>query len=344
LPAAGDLAAQATLVAIELRGCPRSIINAAKLINRVYDNYGPEEQRRFPTYLAERRVIPLAEAKMGRFGDTMRKLLVLAEHVELLEQPELAEYLPPGYSPLYHLVLLHNALPESSAAQRLKRLAAILAAAKGAITRKWLIDAKRELTQKDKPPGDNDNEEPTSPAAASSDMPTGQTQAEQGKAEGTFNLNLFTPGKRDFSWLGEEYLPNYLASCLPLLGRIDEAGACIVIAARVSDLPEVFKLLRLCGVKRPSRILFPRSSDCVDGTDDEVIVVAKRGEARFVPIADQKWPADAGRIDVNKIAERLCPDAKRRAHFFAEAQTDGWISFNSHSTWAMEPTLKERLK
>ena len=333
--ASDDPATQGTRVAAYWSGGIDSIISACVGVNEGVRAFGMQRQRlrMFLAPLVTAGMLTKNEERLGRSAPKLSMFIRIGKTAEVLRQPAIKEHLEPEISIIYQLCNMHVEIAKDDGTERAGEEIARIVATRP--SRAWLIDEtkRRKQARTETKPAPTD--QPTEPPRV------GQTLKELGTAKHRFGLVLITPGSADMAHLRPAYAPGYLASCLPLLPVLDEDGIVVVIAARVSNLPEIFdKLLPICGIDRHLLTLFPRNSVCIDGSDDEVIVVAKRGDVQVVLIADQRSPADAGRIDFTRIAERLRPGEKRRLHIFAEAETDGWISIGRHSTWDKEPSLK----
>jgi hypothetical protein len=153
-----------------------------------------------------------------------------------------------------------------------------------------------------------------------------------------FDLMLLTPSKYDLQRLADDYAdPDALKKCLPLAEHVEES-ATIIVAARVRDLPVIAnRLLPLTGFKRPTRVLLVGEPKSPDITDARIVITAKRGDIELTV------PDKLDEADVIEIAERLCPDASRTLHLFANTPAKASESrcvVIGNDSWKQEPSVR----
>jgi hypothetical protein len=129
-----------------------------------------------------------------------------------------------------------------------------------------------------------------------------------------FDLVVLTPGKDDLARLRDARLDK-LGEWLPVRKHVAEMAA-VVIAAKVTDLPVIERLLPLCGFNRPKRILPLGQPTPPDIIDARVLVIVEKGDIKF--IAPKDWLDDAD--DPIDVAEKLYGGASSTLHLFAPAE------------------------
>src|SRR5262245_54951918 len=327
-------AAEASLVAADWHRSAESLILACVRIKDDLTAFGQDRTllEAFLTGLVDGSVLSRSEAKLGRRGPKLFKLVKIGEHADLLRRKEISDFLPPSYSTMYQLVVLFEQLQKGE--QGTKELARILAAGHGEISREYLSEQTRRLKQK------RSGAKGVSPAPVRSE-PIGEVKPGELTEGERFDLLLLTPREKDLAFLRADYADgSTLQRCLPQLKRIEHSAAA-VIAARVFDLPMIVNiLLPLCGFLRLSRVLLARQPTSPDVTDADVFVTAQRGEISFSPPEDPRWLDDADPIDSAGFAARLFSATSRRLSIFSSAKADGWHCLVGDDSWAEQPSLR----
>jgi hypothetical protein len=327
--ATGDPAAEAAKILQLMRKSTESVIQACVCVKEAMDKFEGDRGAtdKFLDGLVEGQLLTRAEARLGAGSTKIMKLCTIGKNAELLRRPEILRHLQPGYTVMYHAVLLNEALKGKEV-----KFIQILEASPGELTREYLIVE----TKKAKSPT---RSIPAVPKVGSPDV-TKQTMDGLIKAGQRADLIALTPSDRDLHRLRETYADRQtLARCMRVNELVKDSAVAVVLA-QVGDLPRVAeKLLPLCGFSGFLHVLLPQRPTRPDLTDIEVIVVATRGRGDLLQIDFDRWPADDGPLDAPSIAARLAPTATDRLHVFATAITDGWTCVVGDDNWVELPSL-----
>jgi hypothetical protein len=289
--------------------------------------------------LIECGVLTAEEAKLGRSGSKLSMLIQIGEHAQLLRHDEVSRHLLAGYTIVYQTCVIYKNLPGGEL-QKVQELVRILAACPEDGARKYLLAATRHLKRNQSAPkgmGKADAQVAVEPPARTS-------LHELIEAGQRFDLVVLTPGK-ELSLLGEDYPDDPMQEestleCSLPIHRIVNDDAALVVAARECELPVVVnKLLDLCGFDRPCDILLVQPVTSRKITEAEILVIAKRGRAR-VDLPEGAWLGDKHALQPLEVAGQLCPDANRRLHLFASAQSQGWCCVPSDDAWLERPSVR----
>lgn len=319
LPAAGgeSPAVAASFVAKHLRGSALSIIHACRCVHEMLNSFDDADTRAFIGELVQQRVVPAQEAKLSTSsGTTLSKHSKIGANADLLLRAELTDLLPTGYTTLYHLVGLYEAIPEADKEKKFQALLAILHKRKGAITRGYLVTETRNL----KKGGASD-------AAANEGTHSDEVKPGILREGEAFNLVLVTPSPADIRLLGADYPDlDTLERDLPF-SKFVHKNAVIVVAAPLGDFAVVVeKLLPLFGFEKPRHVLLPRPSS-IDVIKDVCFVVAQRGSAQVV------LPKSIDDAAATAVATQLYQSAENKLHVFAAAETSGWTALVGDDSW-----------
>jgi hypothetical protein len=346
-----DPATEAALVVADFGASVEAGIRACVRVKDAVESFAGDRARldMFIDGLVQGGVLSAAEAEMGLDSPKLSKLRKAGEHADLLRRPEVFSQLKPGYTILYHTVLLHEVL-NGNEEERRNELVRKLQAAGAELSREYLIEQTKlaklaiqaaQITQ-------TKGAEQEGPAIATLDAAAfmlapilGKTLGSLIEARHTFDLLMLKPAGVDLTYLGRDYGEvGALASCLPLHQILDE-DAVVAIVVRLRDLRLATEvLLPLCGIARLSRVLLPRRPASPDVTDDEVVVAACRGEAQLGATGTDAWVKGEGSIDFASLAARLAPSATRRLELFShDAPPEGWHSIAAGNSWVAMPSV-----
>ncbi len=285
-------------------------------------------------------VLTQNDALLGRSSAKISMLMQIAEHEHLLLRLEIARHLANGFTIAYQACVIFKRLPGKEE-EKVNELARILAECPDDGAREYLLGVTRRLKRDaaaERAPQQAD-------AQATGDAPPTGTLGGLIDGGRRFDLIVVTPEPAEFRLLGEDYHDEVgaeestLARLLPIR-RVVDGDAAIIVAAPHRDFPVVAnKLLDLCGFSRPSRVLLTRPTTSRDITDAEVIVIAKRGDARL-NLPEDGSGDEEGALEPLEAAARLCPDAAHRLHLFASAQTQGWCCVPVDGSWLERPSVR----
>ncbi len=312
-----DAATEAALVVGGFRSGVRAIIDACVRTNETICRYreDPDSIDAFMAVLVKGNIISSTEARLGRASPKLTKLCRIGDYCELLTREEVFQYLEPGYTILYQVIVLYNAL-QGDEDDRFKNLVQILreerTPSREALSNRTAA-AKRAKRSSDSLPAPSD------------------TASFEGNIGRTFGLVLLTPGQRDFPTINEDYLdpPRFSQLAYDLLAE----DATAVVVARLADLPIIEnKLLPMIGFSCPSQVFLIREPGGSNVTDAEILVIADRNQTPSSP--DFRWLSSDDSFDAVSVAESLVPDAKRKLHLFAQASAAsvGWFTLLSSNT------------
>jgi hypothetical protein len=327
LPGKNDAAAEAALVVRGFRSGVRAVIDSCVRTNEAIRRFreDPASIDAFLAVLVDGNVISRNEGRLGKASPKLVKLCAIGAHCGLLNREEIFQYLEPGYTIIYQVVVLYNTLRGDEDA-RFDQLVRILRQERH-VSREALI-ALTQATKRENRPASI--ELASSSANGSSDSV--KPNVEIGR---NHKLVLLTPDRRrDLRRLNEDYVdrPRYSQLVHDLVA--EEATA--VVVARLADLPVIEnKLLPLLGFPGPCRVLLVREPIGWDVTDAEVIVIAQRGAATST--TDFRWLSSIESFDVVSTAELLVPDAKQKLHLFAQERSvgsGGWYSVIGMANWS----------
>jgi hypothetical protein len=317
-----DAAVEAALVVRGIRSGVRAVIEACVRTNDTIRRFSddPDSIDAFLAVLVDGNVISPNEARLGKASPKLVKLCAIGAHRGLLTRDEVFQYLEPGYTVLYQVIVLYNTL-QGDENDRFEKLVQILHD-EGTASRETLSDRtaaiKRAKRNLEIPPAANDNVRP------------------EGDISRSFDLALLTLDHQiDRRRLGEDYAdrPRF---CQLAHGLLAEEATAIVIA-RVTDLPLIEnKLLPMLGFTGPSHVFLVRAPTGSNVTEAEVLVFTDRRKRPFVP--DFEWLAFDDSFDPNLIAEQLVPDSKRRLHLFARKSVNTksgyWLAIVGDGNWS----------
>jgi hypothetical protein len=312
-----DAATEAALVVGGFRSGVRAIIDACVRTNETIWRYSedPDSIDAFMAVLVEGNIISPNEARLGRASPKLTKLCRIGTHCELLTREEVFQYLEPGYTILYQVIVLYHTL-QGDEDVRFQNLVQILreerTPSREALSNRTAA-AKRAKRSSDSLPAPSDS------------------ARIEGNIGRTFGLVLLTPGQHDFPTLNEDYLnpPRFSQLAYDLLA--EEATA--VVVARLADLPLIEnKLLPMIGFPGPSHVFLIREPGGSNVTDAEILVMADRRQTPSVPVF--RWLSPDDSFDAVSVAELLVPDTKRKLHPFAQepATAVGWLSLIGSTT------------
>jgi hypothetical protein len=321
LPSKSDAAAEAALVVNGFRSGVRAVIEACVRTNETIQRFrdDPESVDAFLAVLVDGNVISRNEARLGKASPKLVKLCTIGAHCGLLERQEVFQYLEPGYTVLYQVIVLYNTL-QGDEDVRFEKLVQILREER-TVSREDLSDrtaaAKRAKRSSESAPAPSDS------------------SRLEGDISRSFDLVLLTPDRqRDFRRLNEDYVdrPRFCEIADSLLA--DEATA--VVIARLTDLPLIEnKLLPSLGFPGPSHVFLVREPIEPNITDAEIVVIADRKTA---PSGREfQWLTPGDSLDVTSLAELLVPEGKRKLHLFAQdrpVRSPVWLSFIGDANWS----------
>jgi hypothetical protein len=336
---AADPTTEANRIVEQLNAGVTAVIAACERTKNALDRFEPDQRalEEFTGALMRARVITPVDALLGARSPKLSKFRKIGEHAHRLRDNRILPLLQPGYSVLYEVVTLYEALAGSET-EKTDRLVRILQGCEGGLSRDYLIAEKKRVkrTLPARAPGDAQAAPGLEDSQAS---PTVSHLAEAGKRA---DLLLMTPGREDVRRLAQHYADEAtLPRCLSLHQFVAESAIAVVIT-RVRDLPVIAgRLLPHCGFPRLSRVLLMRRPDEPDIADAEVIVTAERGRRPDEDLALPQggtWPAEMSG-DPTAIADRLVPNAVNKLHVFASTMLDGWQSLVGPDSWAEKPSL-----
>jgi hypothetical protein len=326
LPGKSEAAVEGALVVSGFRSGVRAVIDAcvrtAETIRRFRDDSSAIDD--FMAVLVDGNIISRSEARLGLASSKLSKFRTIGDHAELLCRDEILDHLEPGYTLIYQVVVLYNAL-EGDAEARFRGLVRILQAERP-ISREVLI-AQTESAKRAK----------RGPAAAKPDFNSAGAANEIGKngakVSEQFELLLVTLDSRaDLRGLRDDHA-DHPPPCLRIGERMAEQAVAVVVA-RLADLPTVEnKLLPGCGFSGVARVLLLRDPIDPDVTDAQVVVVAERGQGESVNLANFRWLPHDDTLEAVYLASRLVPDARKKLHLFAAAESEGWCSIVGDANW-----------
>jgi hypothetical protein len=314
-----DAAAEATLVVRGFRSGVRAVIDACVRTNDTIRRFSddPDSIDAFLAVLADGNVISRNEARLGKASPKLVKLCTIGAHCGLLCREEVFQYLEPGYTVLYQVIVLYNTL-QGDENGRFEKLVQIL--------REERIPSREALS-------DRTAAAKRAKRSLGSALAAGDSSRPEGDISHSLDLVLLTPDQRDFSRLNENYIdpPRFCQLAHSLLA--EEATA--VVVARLTDLPLIEnKLLPVLGFPGPSHVLLVREPIEANVTDAEIVVIADRKETPTAP--EFSWLSSDESLDARLVADQLAPDAKRKLHLFAQegpVESGGWLLVIGNSNW-----------
>lgn len=320
LPSKTYAAGEGALVVSGFRAGVREVIGACVRTNDVVQQCGDDDEAfdAFLAVLVEGNIISSAEARLGRASPKLVKLCTIGAHSDLLYHEEIFPYLEPGYTVLYQVVVLYNAL-DGEPSDRVDELVGILGevgVSRDALSRRTAVEKRSK-----KPPE-------TIPAVNDDSKPNGDISR-------TFDLVLVTiQDPVDLRRLNQDWAIRQRFAELAHSLLADDATA--IVVARMTDLPLIEnKLLPMLGFEGPSNVFLVRPPAASNVTEAEVLAVVDR---RRKPIAsDFEWLAADEDFNPNLIAEQLVPGANRKLHLFAperiKATRGYWMAIRGDSNW-----------
>jgi hypothetical protein len=316
LPSKSDPSAIALEVAEGIRSGARSLIGACTLLVDALHRFSSDADLKsaFLAALIRENVIPRRSTRLGDVDNSKLSMLrKIGEQAHLLLSVELSKYLEPGYSVLYHIIRLYEALAGDHEV-RIKRLVELFEA-EGHLSRDFLITQINVAKQSEK--------------EAESANPW--LNAGNGVA---FDLVVATVlDRRHLRRLADDYADRP-PLCLKTHERVTKDAVAIIIA-RLAHLPVIEnRLLPSCGFNTISNVLLSRAPFDPDVTDAEAIIFAERGSLERVRVADFQWLPDVEDLDPVVVASRLVPNAKHKLHLFAPKESAGWCSVLGEANWS----------
>jgi hypothetical protein len=317
-PSKIDPSTLASQIARLVRSGVRNEIEAYVLFDegeRAYKG-DPELAERFLQGLVLENLIPRRSARLGLDASKASMLRKIGQNADVLLDDRVFKHLRPGRSLLYHVILLHEALPGTES-EKFEKIAELFEA-EGQISRKFLIDQTKLAEQSKEPPKD------------------GTPDPWEKDFHEPIDLVFVDLDKRDARKLNEVH--QGLEE--PRWARVHEViskEAVAIVHARVSDLPVIEdKLLSRCGFGSISKVLLVHDPLEPDVTDAEIVVVAVNGSDDRAHCSEFSWSANGEAIDPVLLAERLVPDSSGRLELFAKAQRDGWLCIVGDANWSAD--------
>ncbi|MET3841935.1 hypothetical protein [Bradyrhizobium sp. OAE829] len=129
--------------------------------------------------------------------------------------------------------------------------------------------------------------------------------------------------------------PDTLDECLHRPQPADNAGLTAIVPIRMLGTFE-HKLMPLLGFNTFYGVFLVAALNQPEITDRDVVVVAKRGSFRPLPM--MTFPSDTG--SVVELADFFFPDCSIKCQLFADARADGWSTHIGDENWHERPSVR----
>lgn len=278
-----------------------------------------------------------AEARLGRASPKLSKFCKIGENADILLHAEVLPRLSGAeYTISYEMLLLHDILP-GDRASRTGCIVQIIGSVEGDISRQFLKNERKRLTDADPSADDAGRSAPIQVPPAGPSIGSMPHVAGGGQA---YDLVLIEPTRNDRKLLNEDYPdPETITQLFRVFNIVADDAVVIAIAA-IADVSTILRLLPLCGFGRPSHALLERQPASPDVLGDKIVMVAQRGRAPAVTIPGDFWNGNTSPIANTAVADLLVPDATRKLHAFATVRTSGWTSLIGDENWIERPSLQ----
>jgi hypothetical protein len=308
-----DPEAAANRVAEHWINAPKSLIFARAYLVAALNTFtnSPEKIDAFLSRLVTGRVLSendfLARWKANGKLAMLRKI---GQHADTLLQPSILCLLPAHYSIVYQICLLIEEV--------------------GADRTELELSTRSDLTREDvikvraaSKPRDTKNE-PIPP------LPSVEETGAQ-----LFALRLSAGELRLFA---NEYVEiDTLDRCFRRPQTADNAGLVAVVPILMLGTFER-ALMPLLGFDAPDKLFLERGVDQPEITNRDVIVVARRGSYRPLPLT--AFHADLSLQGVLTLAAMFFPDSTVKCHLFAQKRVEGWLTFIDDENWHERPSVR----
>jgi hypothetical protein len=340
-----DAAAAASLVIANWERSVLATIDACIHVHHALVNFRNEfEQLRvFKEKLVEASIISVCDESLES-GSKLSKLARIGREADLLRDKRILRFIEAGYSVLYEVVLLFEALPKATTDREttIDELAARLESIvkKQGVLRRRDIEAEKRAVRRT-PPRATSGAKANGASLSSSDHVGADTDVDQHVGATRLpGFLLITPSTTDMRILAQDYAETgTLSRCLQVdsFGQPDRA----VVITTISDLATIrTRLLPLFGLNTLSHAILLEQPDQPDILNARVAVVADRRAAPKSSASPlRKWLPKECAADAVAIAERFWDGSTDKAHLFAAKATDGWQCSIGDSAWKEKPSL-----
>jgi hypothetical protein len=306
---------------------------------------------RFLIGLADAKVISKAEAAKADISkmSMISKIRKINEHRDIILHPKVADRICTGYSVLYELGLLIDALPDDGdAADQLGRHLETL---DGALTRKWVQDLRESIAPKQRRAKTADVTAITDPIEEglvdqvdTEEDVGGETASETddiSEDDTTSHNEPFLPenGEQADVLIADAGEP--IAAALLIVGKQDQGilvhaaqendwqrvadqmaeDSVVFVFAPMQLLLSISRVIETFGCDRCANVYLLSQPDKLEATKCNALAIFERGDGVFVEGVPNWTAEDTPFVIVEQLLQGV---SGRRLQFFADAAVPGW--------------------